>query len=98
MRLDRYTGQAPKFQVLRRVDHTTNDVPVGERIYEIDGALYRRMSAFDYFVLALKDQFAASALAAYAMAAAIVGEDETAADVRRLAEEAAERTDRKIPD
>jgi MoxR-like ATPase len=97
MRLDRYIGEKPKFQVFRRVDHT-NDVPEGERTYEFDGALYRRMPAFDYFVMALKDVFVPPALREYAIVAKSHGQTETAQDVFRLVDEARSRSDRKIPD
>lgn len=97
MRLDRYTGQKPKFQVFRRVDHT-NDVPEGERVYEFDGAVYRRMPAFDYFVMALKDLFVPPALGAYGIQASGAGDHELAKDIMQLESEARSRKDRKIPD
>lgn len=97
MRLDRYIGEKPKFQVFRRVD-STNDVPRGERTYEFDGALYRRMPAVDYFVMALKDVFVPPALSAYAAAAERAHEFETANDVARLSHEARMRPDQGTPD
>src|SRR5215216_2909579 len=97
MRLDRYTGRPPKFHVFRRVD-STNDLPEGERVYEFDGAIYRRMPPFDYFVLALKDRFTPDALAAYSEAAHDAGDKELAGDIERLEDEAIARPDRKNPD
>jgi hypothetical protein len=82
MRLDRYIGEEPKFKVLRR---------------QPDGS-YQEVPAFDYFVLALKDANTSTALDAYATAASVNRDDELAADVWRLADEARMRDDRKLPD
>lgn len=82
MRLDRYIGEQPKFKVMRRQ-------PNGS---------YAEVSAFDYFVLALKDRHTPQALDAYADSAREAGDTELAGDVERLALEACERPDRKFPD
>lgn len=82
MRLDRYIGEEPKFKVLRR---------------QPDGS-YKEMPAFDYFVLALKDQYTPQALTEYALRAEAAGDAELARDVVRLAQEAKTRPDRKKPD
>lgn len=78
MRLDRYIGEQPKFKVMRR---------------QPDGS-YQEMPPFDYFVLALKDQFTPAALEAYANQARAFGDLELNEDVRRLMHEALERPDR----
>lgn len=96
MRLDRYTGQKPKFMVYRRVDDPAVK-RAGPGFVTIDGTVYRRMPPFDYFVLALKDVFTPTALFAYAQRA-FSSDRELADDVMRLAQEARDRDDRKIPD
>ncbi|MGU3658441.1 hypothetical protein [Methylobacterium fujisawaense] len=82
MRLDRYTGEEPKFRVQRR---------------QPDGT-YKEVPAFDYFVLALKDRLTPAALSAYAERARTFGDDELSQDIVRLAEEARQRADAKMPD
>lgn len=82
MRLDHYTGQEPKFKVLRRQD---------------DGS-YKEVPPFDYFVLALKDMNTFGALIAYAHDALKHGDRELYNDVMQLSGEARNRTDRKLPD
>lgn len=98
MRLDRYTGQKPKFQVFRRIDDPAFQPSSSDPdVMEIDEVLYRLMPAFDYFVLALKDRFVPPALQAYAGVARIF-DTELAEDVSRLVQEARSRPDSKIPD
>lgn len=82
MRLDRYIGEEPKFKVQRR---------------QPDGT-YKDVPPFDYFVLALKDEFARYALSAYGEAAHYAGDAELADDIARLHHEAISRSDSKRPD
>lgn len=82
MRLDRYIGKEPKFRVQRR---------------QPDGT-YKEVPAFDYFVLALKGAMTPAALSAYADRALTFGDQELSVDMVRLAEEARQRSDRKMPD
>lgn len=82
MRLDRYTGNQPKFKVLRR---------------QVSGH-YTEVDPFEYFVLALKDVNTVMALEGYARSAANQGDGELCDDVNRLAHEASLRPDRKRPD
>ena len=71
MRLDRYTGQEPKFKVLRRQpDGTYSEVP-----------------AFDCFVMKRQDINTPDGLMAYADAALRHGDQELNADMMRLAYE-----------
>jgi len=86
MRLDRYTGKQHKFRVFRRAD----DGPIA--------GTYSEVPASDYFVLALKDVLTPGALREYAAGARLRGDAELADDVERLAVEAEQRPDRKMPD
>lgn len=82
MRLDRYSGQEPRFRVQRRQEDGT----------------YRDVNPWDCFVLKRKDMNAVPALEAYALSADDLGDEDLAADVTRLASEWGASKDAKVPD
>lgn len=85
MRLDRYIGEkAGKFSIIenRKGGRVVN---IGDR-------------EDDFFVIKLKDKHTARTLREYAQAAEEDGDLELAADVRRLADEAAAHPHQKRPD
>ncbi len=65
MRLDRFSGQAPKYRVLRRLDETPaqkDEVEILERY----GHAYREVEPYECFVLKRGDINAPAAIKAYA--------------------------------
>jgi hypothetical protein len=85
MRLDRFTSidKRGRFSV---IDNRTRRV------------VHNGDPEDDFFVIKLKDRFAAPALLAYAAAAEASGDDELAADVRLLVRMADQHPRRKRPD
>jgi hypothetical protein len=98
MRLDRYTGERPKFLVFRRLDAGTV-VPDGIIFMRgEDGGTYYEVSPFDCFVLKKHDRNTPAALHAYARSAFAYGDFRLSEDTARLALEWTDVEGQKDPD
>jgi hypothetical protein len=97
MRLDRYTGKAPKFLVLRRVEEGEN-INLADCFRAADGTLYKFVPPFDYYVLKNRDLTATAGLIAIAHEAMREGMAEYAFDLARLTSEWSNLPNRKLPD